>query len=91
MPDVLIRDVPGEDLDQIRSAAAQRGTSLQSYLRDAVHAQAIYLRRQSALARIAERLGGGPNVPPDERRAVLDAIERAHTERRAQLSDRPAP
>jgi predicted DNA binding CopG/RHH family protein len=29
-----------DDLDQIRSAAAKRGTSLQNYLRDAVHAQA---------------------------------------------------
>lgn len=90
MPNVLIRDVPADDLDQIRSAAAQQGTSLQSYLRDAVHAQAAYLRRQAALARVAERLRGRPDVPVDERRAVLDAVEDAHAERADRLSGRPA-
>lgn len=90
MPNVLIRDVPADDLDQIRSAAAEQGMSLQNYLRDAVHAQAAYLRRQAALDRTAERLRGQPDVPVDERRAVLDAIEDAHTERADQLSDRPA-
>jgi hypothetical protein len=59
MPNVLIRDVPGDDLDQIRSAAAERGISLQNYLRGAVLAQAAYLRRQEALVRTAERLGVG--------------------------------
>ena len=91
MPNVLIRDVPADDLDQIRSAAAARGTSLQNYLRDAVHAQAAYLRRQAALTRAAERLRDRTEVPADERRAVLDAIADAHTERADQLSDRPAP
>jgi hypothetical protein len=56
MPNVLIRDVPADDLDQLRSAAAARDTSLQNYLRDAVHAQAVYLRRRAALTRAAERL-----------------------------------
>ncbi|MGH4013689.1 MAG: hypothetical protein ACRDSL_07095 [Pseudonocardiaceae bacterium] len=91
MPNVLIRDVPGDDLDQIRSAAAERGTSLQNYLRDAVHAHATYLRRQAALARTAQRLGGRSEVPADERQAVLDAIADAHTERAGQTSNRPAP
>ncbi|MDQ3600850.1 MAG: hypothetical protein M3408_06335 [Actinomycetota bacterium] len=91
MPNVLIRDVPADDLDQIRSAAAARGTSLQNYLRDAVHAQAAYLRRQAALTRAAERLSDRTEVPADERRAVLDAIADAHTERVDQLSYRPAP
>jgi acyl-CoA reductase-like NAD-dependent aldehyde dehydrogenase len=91
MPNVLIRDVPADDLDQIRSAAAARGTSLQSYLREAVHAQAAYLRRQETLTRAAERLRDQTEVPADERRAVLDAIADAHTERADQLSYRPAP
>ncbi len=91
MPNVLIRDVPADDLEQIRSAAAQQGTSLQSYLRDAVRAQAVHLRRQAALTRTAERLRGRPDVPADERRAVLDAIADAHTERAEQLSRPPAP
>ncbi|MGH3928725.1 MAG: hypothetical protein ACRDTF_01960, partial [Pseudonocardiaceae bacterium] len=85
MPNVLIRDVPADDLDQIRSAAAERGTSLQSYLRDAVLAQAAYLRRQEALTRTAQRLGGRPEVPADERQAVLDAIADGHSERAGQL------
>jgi hypothetical protein len=91
MPNVLIRDVPQDDLEQIRSAAAERGTSLQSYLREAVHAQASYLRRRAALARTAERLAGQPAVPEAERRAVLDTIDDAHTERAGQLSEHPAP
>jgi hypothetical protein len=91
MPNVLIRDVPADDLDQIRSAAATRDTSLQNYLRDALRAQAAYLRRQAGLTRTAERLRDRTEVPADERRAVLDAIADAHTERADQLSDRPAP
>ncbi|MGI8679474.1 MAG: hypothetical protein ACR2LX_12470 [Jatrophihabitans sp.] len=89
MPNVLIRDVLPDDLDQIRSAAAEQGASLQSYLRDAVHAQATYLRRQAALARSAERLQGLPEVPESERDAVLESVDQAHRERADQLSTRP--
>lgn len=89
MTSVLIRDVPDDDLAQIRAAAAERGTSLQSYLRDAVHAQAAYLRRQAALTRTSERLEGRPEVPAVERSAVMDAIEDAHGERADQLIGRP--
>jgi hypothetical protein len=87
VPNVLIRDVSADDLDQIRSAAAARGTSVQSYLREAVHAQAAHIRRQAALARTAERLTGKPAVPEAERRAVLDVIEDAHAERSGRLGD----
>lgn len=90
MSNVLIRNVPEDDLDRLRTAAAERGTSLQNYLRDAVHAQAAYLRRQEALARAAERLHGRSEVPAEERGAVLDAIEDTHAERAEQLSARPA-
>jgi hypothetical protein len=86
----LIRDVPAEDLEQIRAAASERGCSVQRYLRDAVHAQAAYLRRQAALARTAERLRGQPAVPEEDRQAVLDAVEDAHSRRTRQLADPPA-
>jgi hypothetical protein len=89
MPNVLIRDVPADDLDQIRAVAAERGTSLQSVLRDAVHAQAVYLRRQAAIARTAHRLQGQAEVPDSERDAVLAAVDRAHQERADQLGGRP--
>lgn len=88
MPNVLIRDVAPDDLDRIRSAAAKNGTSLQSYLREAVHAQASYLRRQDALARTAQRLQGRPGVADVERDAVIDAIEDAHGARSGDLSAR---
>lgn len=88
MSNVLIRDVPPDDLEQIRSAAAEQGTSLQSYLLEAVHAQAAYLRRKEALARTSDRLRGRPSVPDCERDAVLDAIDNAHGERADELSDR---
>jgi hypothetical protein len=90
VPNVLIRDVPPDDIAEIRSAAAERGTSLQNYLREAVHAQAAYLRRQAALARTAERLRGQPAVPEQERQAVSDAIDEAHAQRADQLTD-PSP
>jgi hypothetical protein len=91
MPNVLIRDVSPDDLEEIRSAAIERGTSLQTYLRDAVHAQAAYLRRQAALQRTAERLAGQPAVSDKERRAVFDAVDDAHKERDDQLIDPSAP
>jgi len=85
MPNVLIREVPAEDLDLIRTAAAEEGRSLQSYLRDAVRGQASYLRRQAALSRTAERLQGRQEVPAHERARVLEAVEHAHVERAEQL------
>ena len=48
MTNVLIRDVPPNDLELIRAAAAAEGTSLQNYLREAVHTHAAYLRRRGA-------------------------------------------
>lgn len=87
MPNVLIRDVPTDDLEQIRAAATERGTSLQSYLRDALLAQASYLRRQAALTRTGERLRHQRSVPADDRAAVLQAITAAHEDRSGQLSD----
>lgn len=91
MPDVLIRSVPDADLEQLRSAAAERGLSLQAYLREAVHAQAAHLRRRTAVARAAERLRGRPGVPVEDRRAVLDAVDDAHGERAGRLGDRQQP
>ncbi|MCV7382569.1 hypothetical protein [Mycolicibacter longobardus] len=86
MPNVLIRDVPVDDLDQIRSAAAARGVSLQAYLLEAMHAQAAHLRRRAALDRTAARLAQQPAVDEQDRTAVLDAIDEAHADRGEQLS-----
>lgn len=63
---------------------------MQNYLREALHTQAAYLTRQEALARTAERLRGGDEVPDDERDGVLEAIAAAHTDRAEQVSDRSA-
>lgn len=91
MTNVLIRDVPDDDLDQIRSAAAERGMSVQTYLREAIRDQAAQVRRRAALARSAERLHGTSAVPEDERQAALDAVDEAHAERAEQLTDRQQP
>lgn len=72
---MLIRDVDAEDLARIRTAAAASGTSLQGYLRDTVHAQAVYLRRHDALTRVERRLDGLPAVSEEDHDAVLDAID----------------
>lgn len=86
MPNVLIRDVPADDLDQIRSAAVTRGVSLQAYLLEAMHAQAVHLRRRAALDRIAARLAHQPAVGEEDRAAVLKAIDDAHADRGTHLS-----
>ncbi|MDN5917336.1 MAG: hypothetical protein L0I76_19940 [Pseudonocardia sp.] len=80
MSDVLIRDVPPDDLARIRDAAAERGMSLQAYLLGTVRAQVVYLRRQDALAASEARLSGRSGVPAEERDAVRDAAQRALSE-----------
>lgn len=86
MSDVLLRGVPAADLDQIRAAAAASGASVQAYLRDTVHAQAVHLRRQAALAAAGRRLHGHPAVPEQERQAVLAAVDRAEDDRGEHLA-----
>lgn len=65
--------------------------SVQSQRSAARHCrQAVYLRRQAAIALAAERLEHRPAVPESERDAVLAAIDLAYDERAAQLDGRPA-
>lgn len=72
MSNVLIRNVPPEDLDKLRAAAAASGESLQSHSVAAVRSQAAYLRRRSALKVIQARLQGRAAVPEKER--TLEAV-----------------
>ena len=88
MSDVLIRDVPPNELDVIRAAASAQGVSVQRYLRDSLHAQVMWIRRQEALQRAEERLRGRPAVSEEDRDAVLDAMDAATDERAAELADR---
>jgi hypothetical protein len=88
MTDVLIRDVAPADLQVIRNAAAEKGISLQAYLKAAMHAQAVHVRRQDALARAGKRLEGTPEVPESERAAVLQAIADENEQRAQQLGKR---
>lgn len=83
MPDVLIRNVPPEDLQAIRDAAGEKGISVQAYLQEVMHAQAAYVRRHEGLARVSQRLDGRPPVREAERTAVLQTIA-DEEERRAQ-------
>lgn len=85
---MLIRDLPEDVLERIKSAAAEESVSLQNYLRNTVVAQADYLNRQEALTRAAQRLRDKPAVSPEERQAVLDAIDGEHDDRAEQLIDR---
>jgi hypothetical protein len=86
VPSLLVRDVPEGDLEVLRAAAAANGRSLQAYMLDAVHAQAVHARRQDALKRASARLEGEPPVSDAARQAVLDAIEAAHGERAGELA-----
>lgn len=87
MANILIRDVPDDDLEQIRSAAAAQGTSVQRLLLGAVQAQATHLRRRAAITAIEDRLQGQAPVPEEERAAVLDAIDAEQDARARQLSE----
>ena len=86
---MLIRDVAPEDLEQIKVAATERGTTLQAYLWETMHAQAAFLRRRDALTRTAHRLQGKAPVPDHARDGVLDDIVAAHDERAGALSGQP--
>ena len=63
---------------------------MQAYLKETLHAQASYLRRQEALARADDRLRALPDVPDAERLAVLDAVDAAHAQRAEDLAGRSA-
>jgi hypothetical protein len=86
MPNVLIRGVPENELDELKAAAAAEDMSLQTYLLEAVHRQVVHLRRQAVLARSADRLADAEPVTEAERQAVLEAIERDHAERAERTS-----
>lgn len=81
MSDVLLRGVPAEDLEPIRAAASAAGASVQSYLRDTVHAQAVHLRRRAAITAAGQRLQGRAPVPAAERHAVQETLDRAEVDR----------
>jgi hypothetical protein len=72
--DVLIRDLPEDELAEMKAAAAAAGRSLQSYLRsEVVHAHVVYLRRLRAIESAAERLAGRRPLPDESREAAFDA------------------
>jgi hypothetical protein len=88
MPNVLIRDVPDAELEELKAAAAARKMSLQSYLLQALHAQVAYARRQATLAEIEENVAGMSAVPESERTAVLEEMKDAVERRGEDLVDR---
>ncbi|HET8930395.1 MAG TPA: hypothetical protein VFN21_07050 [Acidimicrobiales bacterium] len=88
MSDVLIRNVPSDDLDLIRTAAAADGLSMQQYLMKTLQAQARFLRRRDTLEATAHRVREWADVTESERRAVLDEMAAQADERAAELGDR---
>lgn len=72
--DVLLRDVPDEELAELKAAAAAANQSLQGYLRgEVVHAHVVYLRRLRAIAATERRLEGRRPLSTASRRAAWDA------------------
>ena len=88
MPNVLIRDVPDAELEELKAAAAARKMSLQSYLLQALHSQVAYARRQAALAEVEENVARMSAVPESERAAVLEEMKDAVERRGEDLVDR---
>lgn len=78
MTDVLLRDVPDDELADLKAAADAAGMSLQGYLRsDVVGAHVTYLRRISAIAATERRLA---NRRPLSDAALDAALEAAADE-----------
>jgi hypothetical protein len=73
--DVLIRDVPADDLADLRAAAAAADQSLQGYLRVVMQAQADYVRRQRSLAAVEQRLAGRQPLHEGELHAAIDDLD----------------
>lgn len=88
MSNVLIRNVPTGDLDEIRRAAAAEGTSMQEYLLQTLLARTAYLRRHEALARVKRRLDGGAPISEEDRRAAFDAFDDEIDEKARDLAAR---
>lgn len=74
MTDVLIRDVPADDLEALRAAAVAEGSSLQAYLRAALRAHAAVIERRAVLAEIGARLADAPAVSDPVREEVFAAM-----------------
>ncbi len=88
MPNVLIRNVPEADLDEVRRAAAAAGASMQEYLLETLLARAAYLRRHEVLARAKRRLEGRPPMSEEDRQTALDAFDVEIDRRANELADR---
>lgn len=74
MSDVLLRDVPDDELAELKAAAEASSQSLQGYLRsDVVHTHVVYLRRLRAIAATERRLAGRRPLSNASRRAAWDA------------------
>lgn len=71
---MLLRDVPDDELAELKAAAAAAGQSLQGYMRaNVVHAHVVYLRRLDAIAASERRLAGRRPLPDASREAARDA------------------
>ncbi len=73
MTSVLLRNLPDDEIATIKAAAAAAGVSMQSYLREAVHAQAEYFLRQEALRKISDSVRGS-TIPEADREAIFDEM-----------------
>ncbi len=74
MSNVLLRDVPEDELTDLKAAAEAVGQSLQAYLRaHVIHAHVVYLRRLRAIAATEHRLTGRRPLPDSSREAAWDA------------------
>lgn len=74
---MLIRDIPSEQLEELKAAATRQGLSLQAYLLATVAAQSAYERRQHALRRTTDRLRGKKPLTTRDRAAMRRAIDTA--------------
>lgn len=77
MGNVLIRDVPENDMQVIKDAAARDGRSVQAYLLATLCDRAAYERRQAALRALDEHLAGETPLTDKDRDAVDAAVSKA--------------
>lgn len=67
---IQVRDVPAEDVEELRARAASRNLSLSSYLRELIHDDTSRPAMADVLARIAAR--GSVEASSDDVRSFID-------------------
>ncbi len=86
MTNVIVRNVPPNDVAVLKQAAADAGVSLQAYLGERLRNEAARRRRQEAVDRMRARMAGHSTLTAAE---VAESVSVAREERSKSMEVRP--